>query len=214
MYAVRIACAIPNATVHVAEPVPSNADRIEENATLNNVSGRIKLIRMALSNREGEVNITLREDFERGSNTGNASVAISDDADGQFEMIKVRAACFDAVQQTQAINDVHVMKIDIEGHEDLFFEGARDWLLSMKPFIFTEINQWYYEKRGTTAGVAFRRTLPSDYNAYLMRRDDKQIIFSHIVDIDNLKGMKNALLAPDAMLQDVCNISPHLLKAI
>lgn len=204
MYAVRIARTLPvESKVYVAEPVPANQRRIIQNAELNQVSGKISLLPVALSDIEGEVTIVLREDFERGSSTGNASIAISRDVDGAFNRITVPTMRYDEVRRSHAISNVHVMKIDIEGHEDLFFEGARSWIAEEFPFILTEVNNWYYQKRGMTVAEAFERSLPSAYIPYAMRECGRWVEFSPVANVNTTGGVQNILLATEARLTDV-----------
>lgn len=204
MYAVRIARTSPGSCkVYVAEPVPANQQRIILNMKRNQVSRKVFLLPVALSNAEGEIAITLREDFERGSSTGNASIAISNEADGAFKKIYVPMARYDEVRRSHEISHVYVMKIDIEGHEDLFFEGARTWIAEESPFIVTEVNKWYYQKRGTTIADALKRSLPAEYVPFAMQQRGSQVEFSIINDLNGTQGMQNILLATEARLADV-----------
>src|SRR6056297_4308841 len=87
----------PGAAAYASSPCPDNAARIRENAQLNVVEDSVEVHPVALSDAEGEAELVLREDFQMGSATGNASVAISDDADGRFRKIPVPMRRFDDV---------------------------------------------------------------------------------------------------------------------
>lgn len=169
MYSVRIATGLSDGRRSVCfEPLPANAARIRENARLNGVENRVVVHEMALSDTDGEAKLVLRRDFDQGSETGNASIAISDAADGDFTKVSVRMRRFDDVLAEMGEARFQVVKVDIEGHEDFFLRGAKDWLHRERPIILTEVNNWYFEKRGTTSSEVFSQTLPDGYEIMVL----------------------------------------------
>ena len=124
---------------------------------------------IASSDSNGETELVLREDFEGGSATGNASIAISDEADKGFTRVGVRVRRFDDVLSERNEAAFPVVKVDIEGHEDFFLRGAKNWLRRERSMILTEVNNWYYEQRKTTSSVAFAQTLPDAYEVALLK---------------------------------------------
>jgi FkbM family methyltransferase len=170
MYAVRVVAGLAAERRCVCyEPMPDNAARIRENARLNGLQGRLEIHEIALSDKEGEAELVLREDFEMGSATGNASVAISEDADGSFRKIRVPMRRFDDIIAELSPSIFCVAKVDIEGHEDFFLRGAAAWLARDRPIILSEINNWFYKKRGTTSSAVFKPSLPKNYEIALLR---------------------------------------------
>jgi FkbM family methyltransferase len=158
MYCVRLAVGFESGRRCLCfEPMPANAHRIRENTQLNSVDDRVDVYQIALSDTDGETDLVLREDFEMGSATGNASIAISDDADGQFRKIRVLMRRFDSLLAERGEARIPVVKVDIEGHEDFFLRGASSWLYKERPIILAEINNWFYEKRGTTSSAVSLR---------------------------------------------------------
>lgn len=124
---------------------------------------------MALSDREGETELVLRDDFAMGSATGNASIAISSQADLAFRKLQVPMQRLDAVLANGANAIYRVAKVDIEGHEDFFLRGASGWLRRDRPVILLEVNNWFYEMRGTTSTSVFSPAVPEDYKVLLLR---------------------------------------------
>ncbi|MDP2738106.1 MAG: FkbM family methyltransferase [Pseudorhodobacter sp.] len=170
MYAVRIAATLGDGRRSVCfEPMPNNAERIRENARLNGVEDRVKVHEIALSDTDGQTDLVLREDFELGSATGNASIAISDFADGHYKKIGVRMRRFDDVLAEMGDATFPVVKVDIEGHEDFFLRGAQNWLRRDRPIILTEVNNWYFEQRRTTSSIVFAKSLPEGYEIALLK---------------------------------------------
>lgn len=172
MYSIRVAAGLGAGRRCLCfEPMPDNAARIRENACMNDLEDRVEVQQIALSDANGEAMLVLREDFELGSATGNASIEISEDADGRFRKISVPMRRFDDALAEMGTAKFLIAKVDIGGHEDFFLRGAQEWLHRDRPIILTEINNWFYEKRGTTSSAVFTPTLPDGYNTALLRED-------------------------------------------
>lgn len=200
MYAVRVAsCSSGVFKSFCFEPMPANVQRIRSNAALNGLGDRIVVHELALSDHEGEAELVLREDFELGSATGNASLAISDAADGTFMRINVATKRFDNVLVKENILTIPIIKVDIEGHEDLFLEGARIYLDEQRPIIFSEINNWFYEKRGKTSSEVFGANLPEGYS--VARLDQAQgnlaVNWIRFEQLAGLRSVENVVFCPD-----------------
>lgn len=206
MYAVRVAKGLDAEQRSLCfEPMPDNAARIRENARLNAIEDRVEVQQIALSDAEGETELVLREDFEMGSATGNASIAISEDADGRFRKIPVPTRRFDDVLAKMGKVKFPVAKVDIEGHEDFFLRGATEWLHRDRPIILTEINNWFYEKRGTTSSAVFAPSLPEGYETALLREHGKtsRLEACPIDALAGLRGVETCLMYPPERQDDV-----------
>lgn len=200
MYSVRIAVGLEDGHRCICfEPVPKNAERICENAHLNSVADRVEVHEIALSDSDGYAELVLREDFKLGSETGNASIAISHTADGSYAKIKVRTRPFDDVIAELGDARFSVVKVDIEGHEDFFLRGAQNWLHRERPIILTEINNWYFEQRGTSSSAVFAHALPENYKfAQLHAQGATSKMTPHgIDDLAGLGMIETCLLVPE-----------------
>lgn len=199
MYAVRVAARLdPEQRAICFEPMPDNAERIRQNAELNSVSEQVDVHEIALSNEQGKATLVLREDFEQGSMTGNASIAISSEADQNFKRIEVETCRFDDLRRRDGLQELPVAKVDIEGHEDFFLSGAREYLRGERPIIITEINNWYYEQRGTTSSEVFSATIPDDYEAALFRSSGLKPTLSacRISELASLRRLETCVFFP------------------
>lgn len=199
MYAVRVATGLSDGRRSVCfEPMPDNAERIRENARLNSVEDRVEVHEIALSDTNGETELVLREDFELGSATGNASIAISEVADGHYKKINVRMRPFDDVLAGMGDISFPVAKVDIEGHEDFFLRGARNWFHRDRPIILTEINNWYFEQRGASSSKLFAQLLPDKYEIVLLQEHgaDCSLKACKIDDLSTLGMLETCLLIP------------------
>jgi FkbM family methyltransferase len=207
MYAVRTATLLGESRRSLCfEPMPNNAARILENAHQNNCKGQVEIHQIALSDTEGETTLVLREDFQMVSKTGNASIAISEEADAHFLKIKVHTRRFDDFLAEQGSAKFPVAKVDIEGHEDFFLRGAAAWLHRDRPIIFTEINNWFYQKRGTTSSAVFASSLPKDYQIALFKFWGTSCVLEpfRIDELTGLQSVETCLLYPPERWDELC----------
>ena len=153
--------------VHAFEPIPANAKRLRENLRLNDVDDIVDIHEIGLSDETSTVDISLREDFSNGSDTGNAAIVI-DDSDKHFRCTRIKVAALDQVYQSLGIKRLDFVKLDIEGHEDRFLAGAASVIARFRPIIYMEINEPYYTRRGLDATDLFQSWLDSaDYTCAL-----------------------------------------------
>ena len=206
MYAVRVAAGLPGGRRSVSfEPLQSNAARIRENARLNGVEDRVVVHEMALSDADGVAELVLRQDFDFGSETGNASIAISDEVDEGYTKVRVRMRRFDDVLAEMADARFQVAKVDIEGHEDFFLRGAKDWLHRERPIVLTEVNNWFFVQRGTTSSQVFSETLPETYVlAVLEERGGKSTLSAiGVQDLAAAGMIETCIMAPAERMQEL-----------
>jgi FkbM family methyltransferase len=184
--------------LYAYEPVPSNAARLRDNAALNSVQSALVVRQLAVSNTPAELCLTLREDFERGARTGNAAVVI-DDADSGFETITIEANTLDNEARQLAWDRLDVLKLDIEGHEDLALMGGRKTLEKYRPVIFVEWNDSYYKRRKVNPSDRFARALAGlDYH-YLRRTAAG---WSEVPSFASPNSLDDLVLVPRTRLQE------------
>ena len=140
--------------VHAFEPLPSNAARLRENVRLNGMEHVVRLHEMGLSDQRATLEISLREDFSCGSQTGNAAIIV-DKSDRAFQCTTIEVDTLDHVFDSLDIERVDFVKIDIEGHEDRFLAGASSIISRFRPVLFVEINEPYYMRRGLDVDELF-----------------------------------------------------------
>lgn len=147
------------------EPHKANFHRLQENIRLNNLSNYCILYNIGLSSTSTDSKITLREDFSRGSQTGNAAIPISPEMDYGFNTAPIRLETLDdvAMQVLTHGKTVDIIKLDIEGHEDFCLQGGQIIIRTHRPTILMEVNKRYYEARGVTISQVFPPLIPEDY---------------------------------------------------
>ncbi len=154
--------------VHAFEPVPSNNLRLRENLRLNDLHGITVVHDLGLSDRPAVLPISLREDFTNGSGTGNASIVI-DDSDRRFRCGMIKVDTLDNVFRPLNVKRLDFIKLDIEGHEDRFLDGAKSTIQQFRPLIYMEINEPYYSRRGLDATTVFEEWARSTDYVYGLR---------------------------------------------
>lgn len=193
IYSVRVAAGAPADSIVLAfEPFPPNAERLRQNVALNGLDAKIRVLPFGLSDAAAELVLTLREDFQAGSMTGNAAISISPEADGNFERTAIHVKQLDEIRGELGNSAVGVIKVDIEGHEDQFLRGASSTLASDRPIIVAEACRHYYQSKGVSLAMAYTESLPSDY-VFLRHSHDSLVAFT---DFDMLGELENIVLCP------------------
>lgn len=120
-FTVHLAKAVgPEGRVFAIEASPGNFQRLERNIALNRL-GNVHARQAAITAEEGPVRFSLSP----AVNSGWGRIGEFASAAG---VIEVPGITFDAFATAQGIDRVDLLKIDIEGHELSFLEGARESL--------------------------------------------------------------------------------------
>lgn len=146
------------------EPFEGNYERNLENLRGNNLLEVCSLMKVGLSNEKRTERLTLREDFKDGSNTGNASIPTSATFDAGFKTVPIELDRLDGLWPTiGGDGTIDFVKIDIEGHEDFFLEGAKATIAKHRPTMLMEVNKPYYAARNVVLNERFLPLIPPGY---------------------------------------------------
>jgi FkbM family methyltransferase len=157
--------------LHAFEPVPANLTRLAENVRRNGLNAIVRLHSVGLSDQKATLQISLREDFQNGAETGNAAIVI-DSEDSRFAWTAIEVTPLDGETfDSLGIDHVDFIKLDIEGHEDKFLAGATTVIRRFRPILYMEINDAYYARRGVDASEVFEQWMHAvSYEAALRTR--------------------------------------------
>ncbi len=122
----RLGC---NGAVHAFEPTMETFSILEGNIARNRLTN-IRANRLALAEKSGT--LVLVAEGRPASNSTSADVDQSPDA------VRIEATTLDEYTGSNPGMKVDLIKVDIEGGERAFFEGARKTFLSDKPLILFE----------------------------------------------------------------------------
>jgi FkbM family methyltransferase len=119
--------------VYAYEPNPGLAARLKR------ILPRVNVRNVALSDSAGEV--VLRVPCDSNGNIRHELASISQRFDGQVQEFSVEATTIDSEQ----INNVGFIKIDVEQHEKEVLRGAMNTIARCRPNIMTEISPLRYK---------------------------------------------------------------------
>lgn len=181
------------------EPFSRNYQRLVENIGINDLSEYCLSFAYGLSDSSTETEITLREDFIHGSETGNAAIATNKDFDKGFARTTIKLERLDDVWSAEPFRSlsIDVIKIDIEGHEDFFLRGAKDTIFQHRPTILMEVNKPYYRARQTDLDRQTFDLIPPAYCRFRHVGGD-WVKFEHFEQCGDLE---NVFLIPSEKIQ-------------
>ncbi len=111
-----LVASVVNHPVIAFEPHPGNANRLQENARVNDA--RIKVFECALSDATGEAELTVT--LEKIGSAGHTLLTCDDEADDTVPVTRERGDDFIAAEDVPAPT---VLKIDVEGTEYEVLKG-------------------------------------------------------------------------------------------
>ena len=117
----------------------------------------VKVHNCALSNKKGEFQIYI----PYLSGLPVASLASLEKRSGDY---KVRSVKVDKIDNYD-FDDVDLIKIDVEGHEEYVIEGARNVIQSNKPILIVEIEQRHLKKQ---IEEVFQSILKLNYKGFFL----------------------------------------------
>lgn len=130
----------PTGHVWASEPTRCYRDRLLRHLAINRLDERVTVLPYGLSNVAREARISI----------GVCSATMHDvepDAASEFETIALRP--LDDTIADLGIEKLDFVKVDIDGHEPAFIEGARRTLATFRPAMVIEFNQPNLEVAGS-----------------------------------------------------------------
>jgi len=157
--------AAPNQPRLVLAIEPSNYVYSILEIVTSNLPG-VRCRKLALSHEDAEVQ--LRTPLKK---SGSLRVGLShigdDDSDAAFvETVKTRR--LDDLLCDEAITNVDIVKIDVEGAEQFVLDGAPKLLHHMRPIWFIELVQRRADNFGGSAADIFAQFIDAGYDAYVL----------------------------------------------
>jgi FkbM family methyltransferase len=146
----------PSGKVLAFEPVSSTCAALRHNLLINNASN-VVVHEIALSNASGMV--TIYEGPIR--NKGRSSIRPMSDASGHQT---VPMAAFDALDMST--EPVRLVKIDVEGAEQLVVEGMMEFLRRNRPHIIVEVSRDFLREFGHSEASLCKKLTGIGYHMY------------------------------------------------
>lgn len=120
---------VDSAEIYAFEPTPLTFARLQENWSLNPSSNPPHLYQLAVGNCVGEV---LMPD-QQEPNTMNSIISAEKAGERGIRTVAVPITTLDAMSDTWIGKTVGLLKIDVEGFEDVVFDGARNFIAKHRP---------------------------------------------------------------------------------
>lgn len=179
----------PSGRVHSFEPHPRNHELLSDNIASNRMHW-VRVHRTALSNQPGEVTLNLNPVNDGGHSLGDFSN--NPDLRGRDRSaLAVRVPCdtLDSFIVREKIASVDFIKIDVEGAEQLVFEGGRGLLArSDAPMIVCEVGDAAQQQFGKTEKDVRDALYAHGYRSFFIR--DRIVPFGPETPVE---GMQNIL---------------------
>lgn len=131
IYAVLLAAAAPRGHVHAFEPVPETHQRLLHNVAANDLA-HVTVHHVALSDQTGIAQMAVHPDAHGCDQIGE----VEDGADA----LDVTTTTGDEFLVASGTGDPDLVKVDIEGHEPAFLDGAWGMFARRRPILMMEVN--------------------------------------------------------------------------
>ncbi len=143
--------------VYAFEPTKHFRTVLKENLDLNNTEN-ITILDYGLSNKDMTADIDI-----------GPSSATMHSPEGYDEVVsheKITLKTFNDFVKVSNITQIDFIKIDVDGHEPYFFDGAWDALASYDVIILFEISHLHYLEAGVTAWDFYEKLISKGYNIF------------------------------------------------
>lgn len=169
IYSISVAKKFSDIHIFAFEPVPETVEILKENIVRNNVASKISIFDEAVSNTDGFINLTL--DFHSSNYVTNNN--------SYYNKKSVKTVTIDKFVEENKIENIDLMKIDVEGHEYNVLEGSIRALDTFKPIILIELiernDQIFADRVNHDYNDSIRILLDLGYKYYIFDDQSKLI---------------------------------------
>lgn len=146
------------------EPLPKLWELFNRSINENGWADNVSVRQLALADKPGELQLNDAED----TNNAGATRLVTDSRDKKIG----RVAKVETLDRVVGDMRPDAMKVDIEGAEGLFLQGAQQTIAAHKPTLLMEINRDMLAVLSkTTPGAIFRQLTERGYNIWSSHRD-------------------------------------------
>lgn len=173
--------------VYAFEPVDRYRIRLLEHLKMNNIIN-VEVIDKALSNKQGKAKISV------GECSGTFHWCSQQKPE---EVREVLITTLDTFVEERKIRKLDFLKVDLDGHEPMFLEGAQNTLNNFRPIILTEISQESLYAAGSTAWDFVNKL--EHFGYILVSTKNRKVFSSHLEclkEVANFSHSVNVLCVP------------------
>ncbi len=169
LYSPEIAYRNSSAQIYAFEPQPSCLKKLESTVELNRWSDRFRILPLGLSDRKGELPLSL-----------SGSGSTFDDSFNDYKSVNKILCKIDTLDNfvlSNSIPKLDFVKIDVEGHEMQVLLGASNTIQKMRPLLFVEIARTINERKYLNRNFEKVFYLMADMKYFALRSDGKGMLF-------------------------------------
>ena len=149
------------------EPAEENFKLLKKNIELNHQQN-VNIYSIALSNKEGETKL-------HHIDNAPTSYSFGDDSESSIEYEVIKTTTLDSIIEDSNLNRVDVIKLDVEGAEELVFQGATKVLEEFSPIIIFEIRKLCTDRMGLDQFGALNILKDLEYDFYKVNGESGQL---------------------------------------
>lgn len=151
-YTVMLAKVAKKRRVLSVEPASNALKRLRRNIEMNNVGDRVEVFSGVISNSSGSTSINLIPGKEEYSSMGEIKhpAVVSDGKAVDAVAEDVASITLDAVVEKNSL-DPGFIKVDVEGFENMVFQGGQQVLDKYRPVILSELSDILLKENGSSA---------------------------------------------------------------
>ena len=180
-------------TILAFEPVYENYQTLIKAKKFNNCQN-LKHYNLALGAYEAKVEMAMLD----ATNTGNAVIRGNrlDNSTQEVRVTDIQMSTLDKFYEINSVSACDFIKVDIEGYELNFLEGATKTIKKYRPVIYGEFNPFFLKQNKRSSLEVCEYFDQIDYYVYKLRPGKyyKNIKFELI--LDPRKGLQDLLLIP------------------
>ena len=151
------------------EPSPTNFELLKENLELQNEKN-FELYNLAIGDKNEEIEFLISKKSNWSKIKGKTDIV------GENEVIKVSSKTLDEFCEQNKIENIDLIRMDVEGYEFNIINGAEKILKKFKPIIMIEIHKMYLGKVKTKKIFEELKRLDFELKYYYPRIFDTPII--------------------------------------
>lgn len=165
LFSLHVARRFPDRIIHTFEPNPYTFDALQRNLARNGCT-QIQAHACAVAAHDGETNFQA-DPVNRATTHIADGPSRNDHASRCPAVVRVTCLTLDTFVRTHAIESVSLLKVDVEGYEELVFKGAEHLLASgMAKTIYYEVCPELATRAGYNPDAASRRLLAHGYRLH------------------------------------------------
>jgi FkbM family methyltransferase len=181
-YGLLAGTAITNqGSIHFFEPNPLLADLISKSVSVNGLLHRASVVQKAVGSQQGQLTLNIPGTYFGSATVTNDRAVLDVIGDDKLQTVRVDQTSLDDYARQKKLKRVDVMKIDVEGFEEMVYDGMSH-IIKTNPdlVVFLEFTSRIYKD-----AAGFFKKIKRDFeNLYMV--DDGLYPVEKVSDLDEV----------------------------